>query len=84
MMARQALKLVTREYGQDVGYVKDYPFNYFLSGDQKPVQFAEALIRESSIPIVSPTAEIEAAIRKWILWGYSGRSGRNTGTLSPA
>ena len=63
---RPGFRLVTGEYGQGVGYIKDYPLTYFLSGDPQPVQLAEALIKESSVTAQPPTADIEAAIRQII------------------
>lgn len=47
---KPGFKLITQEYGEGMGYVKDYPFNYFLLGDQQPVQLAESLIEASAIP----------------------------------
>lgn len=63
---KPGFKLITQEHGAGMGYVKDYPFNYFLLGDQQPVQFAESLIESSAIPGRAPTNEIEAAIKKTI------------------
>lgn len=63
---KPGFKLITQEHGQGIGYVKDYPFNYFLLGDQQPVQLAESLIQASAILNGAPTDEIEANIRRII------------------
>jgi hypothetical protein len=63
---KPGFKLITQEHGKGMGYVKDYPFSYFLSGDQQPVQLAESLITSSVIPSGAPTDEIEATIRRII------------------
>jgi len=63
---KPGFKLITQEHGKGMGYVKDYPYNYFLLGDQQPVQLAESLIEVSAIPSGSPTNEVEATIRQII------------------
>lgn len=59
-----SFRLITQAYGDGMGYVEDYPFTHYLSGEKAAVQHAESLLKSSSIDAQSPTEEIEKKIRE--------------------
>lgn len=47
----------------NLGYVKDYPFPYYLSGDVAPVEAAEATVQGWSNPLELSTSEIHDRLK---------------------
>jgi hypothetical protein len=58
-----SFRLIIQEHGQEMGYVKDYPYNYYLSGEDDAAKYAEAQLKERGIPAQPPADEIEMATR---------------------
>jgi hypothetical protein len=61
-----SFRLIIRSYGDDIGYVQDYPYNHYFSGPENVVQRAESLLMASGIPSQPSTDEIENKIREII------------------
>lgn len=56
--------MIQRVYGDpDVGYVPDFPINYYLSGETAPVTAAEARVRHGGLTALLPTSEIEGKLK---------------------
>lgn len=59
-------RLIIQVYGEEMGYVEDYPFNYYLSGVENAVDHAQRLVKASDIPMRPSTATLETRIREII------------------
>jgi hypothetical protein len=56
---RPTFRFIQRAYGDpDMGYVLDYPINYYLSGEAGPVKIGEDRLRSDGLTTPRPTAEI--------------------------
>lgn len=61
---KPTFRLIQRIYGDpNLGYVTDYPLNYYLSGDEGPVATAEARVQRDGLTMPLPTPDIEGTLK---------------------
>jgi hypothetical protein len=62
-LAGPSFRLITQEHGQAMGYVKDYPYNYYLNGEEDAVKYAERQIKAHNITSRTSTIEIQVLLQ---------------------
>ena len=61
---KPTFRLVQRIYGDpNLGYLPDYPINYYLSGDAAPIATTEARVQREGLTTPLPTPDIEGKLK---------------------